>query len=78
MNGHINAYEQSKLTLMILNMAFMTNKQMKVLDIVRNVIGKDFRYLEEKEKVMKGLGTVFAKEIKRKSKQIELDALKNL
>ena len=51
---------------------------MKVLDVVRNVIGKDFRHLEEKEKIMKGLNNVFAKEIKRKSKQIELDALNNL
>jgi len=50
---------------MILNMAFMTNKQMKVLDIVNNVIGKDFRYLEEKDQVMKGLGKVFAKNQKK-------------
>lgn len=54
-NGHINAYEQSKLTLMILNMAFMTNKQMKALDIVKNVIGKDFRHIEETMKIKKGL-----------------------
>ena len=53
---------------MILNMAFMTNKQMKALDVVRNVMGKDFRHLVEKEKMMKGLNSVFAKEIKRKTK----------
>jgi hypothetical protein len=41
---------------------------MKVLDIVRNVMGKDFRHLEEKEKMMKGLKNVYAREIKRKTK----------
>jgi hypothetical protein len=29
---------------------------MKILDLVKNFIGKDFRYIEEKEKILKGMG----------------------
>jgi len=41
---------------------------MKALDVVRNVCGKDFRHLEQKEKMMKGLKSVYAREVKRKTK----------
>jgi len=41
---------------------------MKALDVVRNVCGKDFRHLEKKEKILKGMNRVFAKEVRRKTK----------
>ena len=66
-NGNIDPYEQSKLTLMIMNMAFMTNKQYKVFNMMKNVIGQDFRFQKQKTKMLAGLASDLQKRVKQRA-----------